>query len=75
MRYTQALFLASLVIYGVTLGIHNEAAGEFYAIALMTLSLVLGYIDLRKEEKFLKQLEAKLEAKQKELEAEAEELN
>ena len=71
MRYTQALFLASLVIYGVTLGIHNEAAGEFYAIALMTLSLVLGYIDLRKEEKFLKQLEAK----QKELEAEAEELN
>ena len=71
MRYTQALFLASLVIYGVTLEIHNEATGEFYAIALMILSLVLGYIDLRKEEKFLKQLEAK----QKELEAEAEELN
>lgn len=71
MRYTQALFLASLVIYGVTLGSHNETAGEFYAIALMILSLVLGYIDLRKEEKFLKQLEDK----QKELEAEAEELN
>lgn len=67
MRYTQALFLASLVIYGVTLGSHNETAGEFYAIALMILSLVLGYIDLRKEEKLLKEL--KVEA------AEAEELN
>lgn len=59
MRYTQALFLASLVIYGVTLGSHNETAGEFYAIALMILSLVLGYMDLRKEEKLLKELETK----------------
>lgn len=67
MRYTQALFLASLVIYGVTLGTHNETVGEFYAIALMVLSLVLGYMDLRKEEKLLKEL--KVEA------AEAEELN
>lgn len=57
MRYTQSLFLASLVIYGVTLGSHNETAGEFYAIALMILSLVLGYIDLRRNEKLLKELE------------------
>lgn len=70
MRYTQALFLASLVIYGVTLGTHNETAGEFYAIALMIMSLVLGYIDLRREEKLLKELRAEAkELEQKLLEA------